>query len=233
MKHRTMILALLAASLITFTLACEKTGGGSETPSPTATSTPTAEPLKSANFVDATSSGDIDYALKGIGSGDSTKMSLELKNKTERIWEVKIEVGTKLEPNKGNIQQMVVTKEVEVHLEPHEEETLELEVGCLEISKEAPSTSDTGWHLESSRSLAQFIKCANSAIDYLKGEGEATEEDRSGLLQGALWTVRGATHDDWVEFYEKYQHATPEEAEQAIQEDESLLKTITTRCPSP
>ena len=52
------------------------------------------------DLVKASSKSYVDYALSGIGDEDSTKMMLHIRNKTRRVWKVKVEVGTKLEPTK-------------------------------------------------------------------------------------------------------------------------------------
>lgn len=243
MKHTTPIFALLALSVI-LSLACQKESNTSQsnpnatpvspvvTLSPSPESSPTPNEPRSGDLVKATSSGDISYQLAGVELGDSTKMNLSVRNKTERTWEVKIEVGTKLEPGDSDVQQMVVTKEVEVHLEPHDHQSIELEVSCLDISKAAPSSANTKWRLVSSQNLAQFIRCANDAVNDLKAEGDAQEEERRGLIQGALWKARGATRDDWIHYYQDYHQLTAEQAEQVIEESEPTLKKITDRCPT-
>ena len=235
-KPTTIILALLVVAFATFTLACARKPGTNQSASttPTAGFSPSSEnssasKSRSGNLVEATSNGDIGYEL--AGAGDSTSMNLKVRNKTERVWEVKIEVGTKLEPAENDVQQMVVTKEVEVHLEPHDEKSLELEVSCLDISKEAPADTNTKWRIEGSNNLSQFIRCANDVANEFIARGELDEENRSGLIQFALWQARGATRDQWVRFYEEYQDYSREKAEQSIDEAEPMLKKVTNRCP--
>ncbi|MDX6447069.1 MAG: hypothetical protein QOH71_4143 [Blastocatellia bacterium] len=240
MKHTMIGLALLVLILAGFNLACNPKSDTSQAPTPTPrveslsspSSTPTPNQPGSGNLVDATATGDIGYELTGYELGDSTKMNLKVRNKTERVWEVKVEVGTKLEPSESGVQQMVVTKEVDVHLEPHDEKRLELEVDCLDISKAAPSRTNTKWRLESSNNLSQFIRCASEAATDLKARGELDEDERRGVIQLALWQARGATHDQWVKFYEDYQNLSPADAEQAIEETQPIAKKIISRCPS-
>lgn len=236
-KQTTIYLALVATiALCLLNFACSKQPEiGSEHSSPTATVTPLvkASPIPgSADLVSASSSGDISYEFAGIEDGDSTKMHLKVNNKTERVWELKIEVGTKLEPSEGDVQQMVVTKELEVHLEPHDEETIEVEVGCLEISKAPPSQANTSWRLQRSQNLNSFISCASQAIDAMWSEGIAKDQERSDLMQGALWSARGATREEWIHFYQEYNRASREAAEERVIQDEAILKRITGRCPS-
>jgi hypothetical protein len=183
-------------------------------------------------LVQATSGGDVSSELAGLNDPDSSKMNLKVRNKTEQVWELKIEVGTRLEPEDGNVQQMVVTKEIEVHLEPHDYKALELEVSCLDISKAAPSSLNTKWKIVASPKLAQFIRCANGAVDDLKIRREVTEEQRPDLIQLALWDARGATHNEWIDYYEHYHQLSLDEAERAIEEDQPRAKKITGRCPA-
>jgi hypothetical protein len=234
MKHTTIVLILLVLTLVTFNLSCDgKTSpppqpNAATSPAPTPRSSPTPE-THSGNLVEATSGGEVSYEFSG--TGDSTKMNLKVRNESERTWEVKIEVGTKIEPDESDVQQMVVTREIEVHLEPHDHHDLVIDVGCLDISKAAPSKTNTKWRLEASTSLNQFIRCANDAFNDLKARGEAEEEDRRGLIQLALWQARGATHDQWVKFYEDYQDKSPEEAEKASDETAPIAKKVITHCP--
>jgi hypothetical protein len=153
-------------------------------------------------------------------------MNLIVRNKSERIWEVKIEVGTKLEPDSSDVQRMVVTKEVHVHLEPHHHDTVELEASCLDISKAAPSESDTAWQIKRSTALAEFINCANNAITDAK-----SEEDRAALIQFSIWQARGATHDQWVHFWEGHELSS-DEIEKRIAQYEPRITRVTSRCSS-
>ena len=235
MRSKT-ILTLIALIVLGLSLACGKTvtslNTNVSTPSPPAQTPPSDHTTQSGSLVDGALSGDISYELAGLEEGNSANMNLKVRNKTERIWELKIEVGTKLEPAEGDVQQMVVTKEIEVHLEPHEEKSLELEVSCLDISKAAPSQLNSRWQIEDAPNLAQFIRCANQAIDSLTGAENMNDELRRDLIQGALWKARGASQEEWIKFYEEYQHKTEEEARQEIAKDEIELGRITSRCPS-
>lgn len=220
MKHTTIILALLALSVITISSACQKETGPSSSP---VVASPTPEQPRSANLTTAISSGDVDYEMYGM---NSTRMNLTVRNKSERIWEVKIEVGTQLEPDNSDVQRMVVTKEVHVHLEPHNHKTVELDASCLDISKAAPSESDTAWQIKTSTALAQFINCANNAITDAK-----SEVDRANLIQLSIWQARGATRDQWVHFWMD-QGLSSDDAEERITEYESRVASVTSRCSS-
>lgn len=235
MKHTTLVLALLALSVITISSACQQESGTNQSNanrpssspvaalSPSPESSPTPEQPRSGDLDAAISSHDVAYELSGI---DSTKMKLTVRNKSERIWEVKIEVGTKLDPDSGDVQRMVVTKEVHVHLEPHDHETVELDASCLDISKAAPSESDTAWQIKSSAALGQFINCANNAITDAK-----SEDDRAALIQFSIWQARGATHDQWIHFW-RDKGLSSDEAEEAITEYEPRITRVTSRCSS-
>lgn len=234
MKHPASRLVLgLFTSLLIFSFGCGQSGSngpGSPTaspvaavsPSPESSPTPDNQP-RSGGLVDATSSGDISYRLEGI---DSTSMKFNVQNKSERVWEVTIEVGTKLEPDDSDVQRMVVTKEVEVHIEPHDHETIEVEASCLDISKAAPAEGDKKWQIKKSETLAQFIKCANNAIDNTESEAE-----RANIIQLSIWQARGATHDQSIHFWTD-NGLSPDEAEQRISEYESRIGRVISRCGS-
>lgn len=235
MKHTTLVLALLALSVVTISSACQQESGTNQSNanrpssspvaalSPSPESSPTPEQPRSGDLDAASSSGDVAYELSGI---DSTRMSLSVRNKSERIWEVKIEVGTKLEPDSSDVQRMVVTKEVHVYLEPHDHPTVELEASCLDISKAAPSETDTAWQIKKSAALAQFINCANNAITDAK-----SAEERADLIQFSIWQARGATHDQWVHFW-RDKGLSSDEAEETITEYEPRVTRVTSRCSS-
>ncbi|MDX6576506.1 MAG: hypothetical protein QOE96_2459 [Blastocatellia bacterium] len=232
MKHTTIILALLALSVITISSACQQGSGTSQSNangpssspvaalSPSPESSPTPEQPRSGDLDAAISSGDVAYEMSGI---DSTQINLTVQNKSDRIWEVKIEVGTKLEPDSSDVQRMVVTKEVHVHLEPHHHDNVELDASCLDISKAAPSQSDTAWQIRRSPALAQFINCANNAITDAK-----SEEDRADLIQFSIWQARGATHDQWVHFWSG-QGLSSDGIEHRIAEYEPRVTRVTSR----
>lgn len=242
MKNHTrrVAFAIMAAILI-FSFACKQSPGGAgstEAPSPATTQgvpspeeSPSLDNTKqSGEFVQAVSNGYLDYELSGLEQGSSRAMNLEVRNKTERVWEVSIEVGTKLEPEDGNVQRMVVTKEYEIEIQPNTEQTLEIEVSCLDITKSAPSAQDKGWRVIRSDNLAQFIACANSAISELERTGKVEAEARPGLIQGSLWQARGATREEWLSFLRK--KLTEEEAEQTFDTYSPLLTEIGKNCPS-
>lgn len=237
MKHLRISLPLIALIVASFCMSCANSNSNNSpnvnaAVSPTPKASPTPPPPGSGNLVEASASGDISYRLSG--AGDAAKMNVSVKNKTERVWELKIEVGTKLEPSEGNVQQMVVTKEYEVHLEPHEEETLEIEVSCLDISKDAPATDNKSWGIKTSKQLADFLNCANAAIDELVKKGQADNEDRHGLLQFAIWKARGATRDDFIHLIVTYSKTpiTEEEAGASVDRDEPLIIEVMRGCPS-
>lgn len=243
MKFTTKLLTLLILGLA-LSLACggnktetsssnadSSSGSPAFSPSPPASPTPD-ENRRSGDLVQATQSGDITYEMAGVDIGDSTKMDLKLRNKSMRKWEVKIGMGTKLEPSGGNVQRMVVTKERTVQLEPNDYETLQLEVGCLDISKPPPSKKDTGWRVESSKELSDFLNCVYQTLDQFKQQGQLEEADMRGAMQAALWQARGASRDDWIQYYRKYNGFSRQQAEQAVDESEPVLKMITSRCPA-
>ncbi len=236
MKHSKLSLTLFALILAGLCLSCASNSNSNTVstatpvPTPTREVSPTPEPPRSGNLVDATSSGDITYQLSG--AGDNTKMNLTVRNKTERVWEVKIEEGTKLEPTEGGVQQMVITKEYEVHLEPHEHHDIEIEVSCLDINKDAPGSGNKSWRIKASRQLADFIKCANAGIDRLERNGQTKKSDRGDLLQFAIWKARGATRDDVIHLATTYSGMTEEQAGQTADEQDPFIMEAIKGCQS-
>lgn len=205
-----------------------------------ATPTPTPREPEPTEFVEASLRDDISYQLAGVEPATSKKMTLEIRNKTERIWEVKIEAGTKLEPSDEHVQRMVLTKELHVHLEPHEHKSLEIDVNCLDIGRETPSRSDSQWTVARSPKLTEFIKCANEGVDRMKQEdansSQVLEKARFGLIQRAIWNARGATREDWIHFLQRYdkeyRDKSDEEAGAAIDKQLPWLEEITKDCQS-
>ena len=190
---------------------------------------------QSIELLDARSAGYINFDWAGMR--DSTKMKLHITNRTEREWLVQIEVGTKLEPAGGNAQSMVVTKEVHVHMHPHDSQRIEVEAACLDISKPPPDTTDTNWTARSVGSLKEFIACVNGIIDTLVDSAPADERTtlrnlRSSILQSALWRARGASRTDWIKFFVDYQGMTQEEAEEATDFTDEASGPIVDQCPS-
>lgn len=178
--------------------------------------------------------GLLDFYLAGTGGSGS--MTLTVVSKTETLLSVEVEVGTKLEPEGGDVQKMVVTREVHVKVHAHQHQTVELEVSCLDISKAPPSASDTRWSVSRSSSLASFLGCVDGVVDELKREDPDHAREFEGmrplLKQFGLWQARGASHGDWIEFWVKYQHKSREEAEQLVGALTPLLNEIVNHCPS-
>ncbi|HXT62059.1 MAG TPA: hypothetical protein VN696_03390 [Pyrinomonadaceae bacterium] len=234
MKNANLLFTLLVLCTASFSLSCSNPGNNSAnvdaSPSPTPITSPTPEPPRSGSLVDAVSSGDISYQLSG--AGDNLKMNLTVRDKSERVWEVKIEAGTKLEPSESGVQQMVITKEYEVHLEPHEHHDIEIEVSCLDINKEAPSNDDKAWRIKRSQQLATFINCVNGGMDALERTGEIEKSSRGGLLQFALWKARGATRDDFIHLMTTYNGLSDEEAGKTADERDTIILRAIKGCES-
>jgi hypothetical protein len=243
MKQTKIGLTLFGLILATFCMSCTNSGSNNTSnanagnvsnantgSSPIAIASPTPQPPGSGSLVDAAASGDISYQLSG--AGDNSKMKLTVRNKTERVWEVKIEEGTKLEPSEGGVQEMVITKEYEVHLEPHEHRDLEIEVSCLDINKEAPGAENKSWRIKSSQQLADFIKCANAGISELERSGQTKKSDRAGLLQYAIWKARGATRDDFIHLETTYGGVSEDEAARIADEQDPFIVEAIKKCHS-
>jgi len=195
-------------------------------------STSTAEAVE---LLAARSAGYLDYGWAGMDT--STTMLVRVINRTEREWLVEIESGTKLEPSSANVQSMVVTEEVEVHMHPHESHDFEVQVACLDISKPPPAGNDFGWTAEVSPRLNQFIACVKQILEQIAGTMDADTAARvrrslPNFLQIALWQARGATEDQWVEFFIHYQKMDPVAARQAAATFEQIGRYVVQECPS-
>lgn len=192
---------------------------------------PTPEP-RSVELADASSQDGLSYELSG--TGDSGNMKLRVTNRSNRIWLVHVEEGLKLEPAEGGVQNMVVTKELHVTMHPHDHQELDLEVACLDISKAPPGPTHTSWTVRRSTNLPQFMKCVNGVVDELKtsdpAHSEQFEQNRGAVLQLSLWKARGATRQDWVEFYTKYHDMSDEQAQQETDAMEPVLNAVVNQC---
>jgi hypothetical protein len=190
-----------------------------------------AQPIE---LVDGISSGQLGYSL--VGEGSSTLMILRIENKTDTAWTIEIERGLKLEPSGSSAQTMVVTQEVQVKLEPHQHEELELHVDCLDISKPPPGRGDTTWSISKAPELAQFIHCTNGIVNDLKGrhpaDAGALEKMRPNLLQMSVWGARGATRQEWVHFFVQWMHMQPDAAESQADQMAPVLESIVQLCGS-
>ena len=228
---RTRRLSLIAVSI--FVLSCGRdvtpsngtdTSAAAQTSPSSSTATLTAsaatspadQAATSVELVQAKEAGYIDYVWSG--TGDSQSMSVKVVNKTEREWQVEIEVGTKLEPSNEAVQSMIVTNEVHVTMHPHDSQTVEVEVSCLDISRDPPATSDDAWKVTASPRLASFIACV--------------KRDDPTMMQEALWYFRGATRDDWIEYFTKYEDKSEAEAEKAADSIESEIGQLARNCAS-
>jgi hypothetical protein len=180
---------------------------------------------EAAELLAAGSAGYINYSWAGVG--DSTTMALRITNKTEREWEIEIEIGTKVDPSDGNAQSMVVTKEIEVHLHPHDSQRVEVQVACLDISKPPPGPNDTDWRTQASSGLADFIACVRRVLSR-----ELPNVRTDGILQIALWKARGATRDQWIDFFVHYQNMGADKAAKMADGAEEISNALLQECPS-
>lgn len=223
--------------LLTLLLAMSGCSGCGSTPVQQAQPTPpppapTSNEPQSFTLVDLNSGTD--YQLSG--TGDSQTMTLRVLNRTNRTWHVEVEEGTKLEPAEGSVQNMVVTHGIHVTVHPHDEPETSVEVACLDISKAAPAASNTSWSARQSPNLTRFLACVNGIVDDLKTEdsqhASSYEQARRSLLQSSLWQARGASKQDWIDFYVKYQGMTEDEARAKVEAMEPVLNEVTNNCPN-
>ena len=192
----------------------------------------TQNPPRAIGLLSAPSTPGVGVSF--IGIGDSTQMLGTVRNDTEEHLIITVEVGTKLTPDNGNTQSMVVTEEVEVSVDKYETHDFSIQVACLDISKAAPSQSDDEWTIEHSPQLAAFIECVNECLDekaQQEGEPALLDEIRTTFVQLGLWQARGASLEDWIAFFVEYQDMTREQAEEMIELLRPLLDELTSRCP--
>jgi hypothetical protein len=140
---------------------------------------------------------------------------------------VEIEVGTKLEPGNESVQSMVVTREVKVEVHPHDVQRVEVQVACLDISKDPPAATDLSWNVQISPQLAAFIACANRLALSEK------PSYRPYFVQYSLWQARGATKQQWVDLLTHYpppmsQADAEEQADHFAQDFGEVVR----QCPS-
>jgi hypothetical protein len=195
---------------------------------------PIDAPQNSLTLPAAIASGVVGYTLRGANT--SRIMEISLRNKTDRVWELTIEEGLRLDPRGSSAQTMTVTKEIRLKLEPHEETTLELDVACLDISKPPPMKTDTSWTISENASLSNYVSCTNDLIDAIKEQDPANaanmERRRRSYLQFSLWAARGASESDWATFYHEWQGFSPSEATQIARELEPQLQVFVRECGS-
>lgn len=187
-----------------------------------------------AELTEAKKNGFINYSWAGIGN--SGTMILNIKNETEREWLIHVEVGTKLEPEVGDVQSMVVTKEIHVTAHPHNNEKIEVEVSCLDISKPPPGTENVLWTVAVSSQLSEFIQCINRMINEEKGSpssdiGDVTEQLRYMVIQFSLWKARGASKEEWIEYLVKYLEIPEEHANKLAEDIDQNFGEVLKSCP--
>jgi hypothetical protein len=181
--------------------------------------------------LDAAISGN-DLTVELQGNGTSTNVILRVVNKTKDIWTLSVEEGATLTPSDGGVQSMVVTTEKRIELDHHEEKDAELEVACLDITKAAPAPSTTAWSVHPSPRLKEFIDCARTTIDRAVVDDSGLHGKESSMLQAAVWQARGATTQQWVEFFVKYHDLSRDDAQQRAKQLEDFAASLVRACPS-
>lgn len=193
-----------------------------------------AQSTQYAELAQVDSIDGLSYVLSGLGT--SRLMKLTLRNSTTRLWIVHVEVGTKLEPKNGDIQEMAVTTDIRVTVHPHDETSVELDVACLDIADDAPPSGYREWRVRNPVLLRQFITCANTAVDAYKDrypqDAARFEAARLNIVQFALWQARGASRPEMIDFFVKYQRFSREAAAKQVDAWQELLAPIGDVCPS-
>jgi hypothetical protein len=170
------------------------------------------------------------------GTGDSSQMKLRLRNNLSAKLEICVEIGTELKPNEASVQKMVVVEEVKITLKAKAEDEITLEVNCLDISKDAPSTNNVNWVIQNSDIIAKFIRCTNGVLNATisslntQQEKDMIEGLRPFFIQAALWQARGATRQQWIDFWVHYQEVPPDKASQLADSLTPLLTQIVQTC---
>lgn len=188
-----------------------------------------AQPLDLAAGV---SGNNLDYKI--TGQGTSTNMQMHIHEKSGQHWEVHVKVGTKMKPADGNVQEMVVTEEVEVEIHPHEDMDLSIPAACLDISKDAPNLNNKDWTVKDSAPLVEFIPAAKAKIDELAqaAPDKFDAQHRASILQAMLWKARGATEQDMIDCAVKYQGVSEEEARQMEDQVYPALEAMDANLPN-
>jgi hypothetical protein len=193
-----------------------------------------AQTASTTDLIQGSSQRYLRYTLSGTGSSGS--MNLRVTNETDRVWQLEVEVGTKLEPANGRVQNMVVTEAIHVTLHPHVWTALKMKVDCLDISKLPPSSSDAAWRVRPSPKLSSFIACVNNTLDDAKRSDPRNAQPydlmRPTLLQLGLWSARGASKQQMIDFWEHYQAMSPRKAQQIVAALNPELQVMASQCGS-
>ena len=185
------------------------------------------------DFSEAIKEEKIQYSL--MGEGNSTSLQIKIKSTVNFSLEIEIKAGTYFKPQNANIQRMVVIKKTEINLKPKAEIELEIEVSCMDIEKDVPSKSSVDWSINFSEDLKQLIKCIDSGIDEAKAMDKniasMLEQSRQLIKQLAIWRKEGATNEEFVEFYIKYQELDEEEARSLVNSLIPIVDELLKECP--
>lgn len=194
-------------------------------------------PASCAQSIELTRAGSLGYvSYTWRGEDNSGEMRLTINNRTEREWIIHVEVGTKLEPANASAQSMTVTREVHVTVHPHERHVIDVRVACLDISKDAPAVGDVVWAATVVPPLRDFISCTNRIID---DEARSAPQDarrslramRPFIVQASLWRARGATMQQWINFFETYQHLSGDQAREMAAGADEAAGSVVQQCP--
>ena len=234
---RLIILAFVVATCLT---ACQRETSNLNTNQPTAnrstpTPTPTPTPRPTPIVTDVVNGQALGYLVcKWSGTGDSTKMRLEIRNETDSEWSGELEIGTKVEPKEGDAQSMVVTQEVSLKLHPHETHRIEaVNVACLDISKPPPLKTDTAWTTSKSSQLKEFIACVDRIINEEPSLSASQRKTaRQSVVQLALWKARGTSREQWIDFLVEYQHMSEQDAREEAETLDQASSEVVGKCPS-
>jgi hypothetical protein len=184
--------------------------------------------------------GYVSYTVRGMNT--SSTVHLEIRNHMEFIVNIEIEEGTELVPSEGDVQRMAVTRDYRIsvhghyHNQPELVEVRDIDVACLDITRDAPSSTNTSWTVRRPQAIRGFLTCLDNGLQRAKERSpqlaSQLSQMRPFLVQMALWQARGATRGQWIDFFVKYQKMPRAQAAQIVDSLKPLLDAVVSECGS-
>jgi hypothetical protein len=194
----------------------------------------------SIDLARAASLGCVSYKIRGMGT--SEKAHIEIRNHLNISVQIEIEPGTELVPSQGGVQRLAVTRgyKINIHGHAHNEEEVvvarDIDVACLDISLDAPSRENDKWTVKRQQQVQDFLTCLDDGIQEAKKASSSLASQLSDmrpfLVQLAVWQARGASRQQWIDFFVKYQKMKQADAAQVIDGLKPLLDGIVGQCGS-
>lgn len=155
---------------------------------------------------------DTSYSWKLTGTGNDVKMAITVNNLGKEELVLNLRAGTVFAPLNSNVQRMLLRKNFVVRVPAGTSRTQSLDVLCMDIRKNPPSSADKSWSIRHDTEMSKFLDftgtLAGQLADKIRtSEGNITIPQDSlqhQIERYSIWRYNGASQKDIGSFLSDY-----------------------------